>query len=277
MTGRICLPLRGKRISYNNGTRNIRISADGGESIVVLNDGSSSTQRFLRATAGIAVAAQDGTTGYSTTNGGNTIDAMDLSSLARSVVASGDGSPNEIALLGKTAYVSNSGGSVVTIVDTASGSRLASVPVGSGGYGIAAKADGSGVYVANNSDSTVSLIDVATNRVTKTIPVAKQPECLAMAPDGRLLYVDNVNAGSISVIETATDTVEHTSALPDHGGRGLAVRRTGSSCSCRTAGRSRSWRSADAICAASGYGDMWCFRLGVARRRRGWGRCVPGS
>jgi len=60
------------------------------------------------------------------------------------------------------------------VIDTATGTKLGSIPVGQGGPtlnggGIAASPDGSRVYVVNGVDRTVSLISALTNTVVGTI------------------------------------------------------------------------------------------------------------
>lgn len=83
----------------------------------------------------------------------------------------------------------------------------ATVPVGSGPFGVAINASGTNVYVANWDSNDVSVIDTATNTVIATVPVGKEPKGVAVTPDGTKVYVTNTNSSTVSVIDTATNIV----------------------------------------------------------------------
>ncbi|MFC8447915.1 IPT/TIG domain-containing protein [Kitasatospora sp. NPDC057223] len=113
------------------------------------------------------------------------------------------------------AYVTNLRGNSVSVIDTASGTVTATVPVGRFPEGVTQSPDASRVYVVNDGDNTVSVIDTATNTVTATVPVGAVPGPAAVSPDGSLLYVgDNIApaVGGVTVIDTATNTVTATFA-----------------------------------------------------------------
>jgi YVTN family beta-propeller protein len=116
------------------------------------------------------------------------------------------------------AYVlgDRAGTDLVTVIDTATGTKVTSIPVGSGGPalfggGIAAAPDGARVYVVNITDQTVSVIDTMTNTPIATFSSGPEPTTLAVSPDGSRLYVGNRASGSsqaaIRVIGTATGAV----------------------------------------------------------------------
>jgi YVTN family beta-propeller protein len=69
------------------------------------------------------------------------------------------------------AYVTNRGSNSVSVIDTASNTVVATIPVGAFPEGVAITPDGTRAYVTNESN-TVSVIDTATNTVVATIPVA---------------------------------------------------------------------------------------------------------
>ena len=126
------------------------------------------------------------------------------------------------------AYIANRSSATVSVIDTATNAVTATVPVGSGPFGVAVSPDGSRVYVSNQNDSTVSVIDTATNTVTATVPVGSRPEGVAVSPDGSRVYVGNGLSGTVSVIDTTTNTVSATVTV-DHGGPiGVAVNPDGS-------------------------------------------------
>ena len=62
------------------------------------------------------------------------------------------------------------------MIDTATDTVSATIPVGLAPLGVAVKPDGSKAYVANRSANTVSVIDTATNTVIGSpIPVGNNP------------------------------------------------------------------------------------------------------
>jgi YVTN family beta-propeller protein len=103
-------------------------------------------------------------------------------------------------------------GSTVYITNTVDGtvSVIDTIPVGSLPLGVAVTPDGSKVYVANIGDNNVSVIAAATNTVTATIPVGGDPNGVVLSPDGSTVYVANLRSGTVSVIDTASNTVVDT-------------------------------------------------------------------
>lgn len=81
---------------------------------------------------------------------------------------------------GTRVYVADSGSGFgsfygVSVLDTASNTVIATVPVGRQPYGVAVNPTGTRVYVANNLDNNVSVIDTATNTVIDTVAVGTWP------------------------------------------------------------------------------------------------------
>ncbi len=106
------------------------------------------------------------------------------------------------------AYVgSNVGGNSVKVIDTATNTVVATVPMDATPGGIAVSPDGSRVYVTPYS---IKVIDTATNTVTATIPNLGTTFSPTVSPDGTRLYVSNYVCGGCSnivqVIDTATNT-----------------------------------------------------------------------
>ena len=71
--------------------------------------------------------------------------------------------------LAQNAYITNSGDNTVSVFSTRSGTVIATIPVGSGPYGVAVSS--TRAYVANSGDGTVSVIDIATNTNIATINI----------------------------------------------------------------------------------------------------------
>lgn len=103
---------------------------------------------------------------------------------------------------GDVLYVTNAGGTSVTVLDPATGLTTSTINVGSYPYGIALTPDNSRAYVSNNGDSSVSVIDTASRLVTATIQLSGGAYRVAVSPDGRRAYVTNSGANTVSVINT---------------------------------------------------------------------------
>ena len=94
------------------------------------------------------------------------------------------------------------------MIDTATNTVIATIPVGIGPRGVAVTPDGSKVYVTDSSRlGHVSVIDTATNTVIATIPVGIGPRGVAVTPDGRKVYVANSGSNNVFVIDTASNLV----------------------------------------------------------------------
>jgi YVTN family beta-propeller protein len=109
--------------------------------------------------------------------------------------------------LAQNAYITNIRADTVSVLNTASNTVTATIPVGFFPTGVAVSPDGRTVYVANENSGTVSVIDTATNTVSATIPVGNEPFGVAVSPNGRMVYVANEYSDSVSVIDTANNTV----------------------------------------------------------------------
>src|SRR5262249_40144833 len=87
---------------------------------------------------------------------------------------------------GTHAYVAAPGVfSKVSVIDTATNTVVANVPVGGFPEGVAITPDGTHAYVTTPvivGDGTVSVIDTATNTVVATVPVGHFPEGVAITP-----------------------------------------------------------------------------------------------
>ena len=109
------------------------------------------------------------------------------------------------ALAQTRAYVTDSLSDTVSVIDTASASVIATVPVGSRPGAVAVTPNGNFAYVVNQFGSTVSVISAATNTVVANIALAASAREIAITPDGASAYA--VGFSSITVIDTATNTV----------------------------------------------------------------------
>jgi YVTN family beta-propeller protein len=110
----------------------------------------------------------------------------------------------------RTAYVFNDGAVTVSVIDEATRTVTATIPVGHDPWGVAVDPATRTAYVTNASDGTVSVIDEATRTVTATIPVGHRPVAVAVDSAARTGYVTNAGGDTVSVIDEATRTVTAT-------------------------------------------------------------------
>ena len=68
------------------------------------------------------------------------------------------------------AYVANASSDTASVIDTATNTVTATVPVGDGPVGVAVTPDGARAYVTNVASGTVSVIATADNSVVTTVP-----------------------------------------------------------------------------------------------------------
>jgi YVTN family beta-propeller protein len=128
------------------------------------------------------------------------------------MLAMGLGAMAPAAQAAPFAYVANTTGNSVSVIDTATNKIVGSpIPVGTNPEWDAVTPDGKHVYVTNINSASVSVIATATNTVIATIPVGSFPIGVAITPDGTHAYVANNGSKSISVIYTATNKVVGTS------------------------------------------------------------------
>ena len=105
----------------------------------------------------------------------------------------------------------------VSVINTATNSLAATVPVGDFAVGVVVSPSGKYVYVTNRDDNTVSVIDTSTNAVTATIPVTGGPYGVAISTNGSHLYVTDYYSDTVTVIatgNTVTTTKTTTKTLP---------------------------------------------------------------
>ncbi|MDA2891027.1 beta-propeller fold lactonase family protein [Mycolicibacterium sp. BiH015] len=118
--------------------------------------------------------------------------------------------PSGVAITESRVYVANSTGKSVSVIDRATGSAVATVPVAGTAVAVAVSPNGSKAYVTLKSASKVAVIDTATNRVVATISVGLSPTGVVVSPNNSRVYVTNVGSGSISVIDAVTNKVVKT-------------------------------------------------------------------
>ena len=123
---------------------------------------------------------------------------------------------------GTRAYVTNFNSNTVSVINTATNTVIATIPVGSGPQGVAVSPDSTRAYVTNFNSNTVSVINTATNTVIAMTPVGSAPSGVAVAE------IDSI-APSVTLVTPAQGAVYSILDNPvadyscaDPGGSGLA-------------------------------------------------------
>jgi YVTN family beta-propeller protein len=129
-------------------------------------------------------------------------------------------SPVDVKLThdGKRLYVVCQGTNELAVVDSASRTVIARIPVGSVPRGLTLSSDEKRAYVTNSWSDTVSEIDTTALRVTRTLPAGFEPSGVIAGSSGGLLYVANRIGNDISIVDLRTG--QDTQRLA--GGRGAS-------------------------------------------------------
>lgn len=118
---------------------------------------------------------------------------------------------------GTRLYVTNPMPNTVSVINTATNTVIATVPMAAGGFprGVAVRPDGLFAYVVLQGSSSVAVIDTGTNTVSATIPLTagSDPFNIAFLSDGSKAYVTETLTGQVRVIDPATNTVTGTIAV----------------------------------------------------------------
>jgi len=105
---------------------------------------------------------------------------------------------------GSTLAVANNLANTVDLVDVASRTITASVPVGSFPYGALFSRDGRNVFVSNWADATISVVSATTHAVTATIGVGNHPSTMILRGSSQLVVADS-NSDAVSLVDTRTN------------------------------------------------------------------------
>ena len=105
-------------------------------------------------------------------------------------------------------FVPNHGDGTVSVIDAATNTVAATVPVGADPLGTAIDPQGGSAYVTNQvAAGTVSIIDAASSTVAATVAVGSGPSGIALKLPGTKLYVANRDDKTVSVLDVASARV----------------------------------------------------------------------
>jgi YVTN family beta-propeller protein len=108
--------------------------------------------------------------------------------------------------LAQNAYITNNVSNSVSVINTATNTVIATIPIGYGDLGVSVSPDGGRVYIGSAGINIVGVIETATNTVIATIPSGPTAG-IATSQDGRRVYAANFYDQTLSVIDTKTNTV----------------------------------------------------------------------
>jgi YVTN family beta-propeller protein len=159
--------------------------------------------------------------------GGNTVSVLNLTynTLQQTISHSSFNEPYTVSInpAGTKAYVTNSGGSTVTLIDLATNTVTGTITGFDGPSGFAITPDGNYAYVNNygaaggagsGNGTTIRVVNLNTNSIVgSALTVGQAPAALAITPDGSKVYVvsyvdGNLGTGTISIIHTSNNSVQ---------------------------------------------------------------------
>ena len=132
------------------------------------------------------------------------------------------------------AYVCNSSGNTVTVLDLVAFTTTATIPVGTKPQYCAMAPSGNEVWVSNQNSNNVSVISTVSNTVVATIAGFNTPETLGFSNDGTTAYVLNA-AGTIQQVTVATRVLGSLFSLT-HPGAVIAMNPTANSMAAAESG-----------------------------------------
>lgn len=103
-------------------------------------------------------------------------------------------------------YVTNNGSGTVSVIDGASDSVVATIPVGSNPYGVTVDEAQREVFVANYLSDNVSIINATRNVVAGSFPAGQGPVDVVWDATTGLLYVSNRYSDNLTVLNPTLDT-----------------------------------------------------------------------
>lgn len=103
----------------------------------------------------------------------------------------------------RRAFVANIGSGTVTVIDLASGEKLADIETGEGAEGIAVRPGSGEIWVGNRAADTLSVLDAASLEIVAEVPCPGFPIRLAFTPDGDRLLVSAARSGELVLFDAA--------------------------------------------------------------------------
>jgi YVTN family beta-propeller protein len=110
-------------------------------------------------------------------------------------------------------YVAEPNANHISVINNATNSVVAIIPVGSQPWSMAVDTVANLIYVANLGSGSVSVINGATNTVINTIPLGTSPWGIALNQPAGKLYVTDATTNDLYIVNTTTETLITTVAV----------------------------------------------------------------
>jgi YVTN family beta-propeller protein len=107
-----------------------------------------------------------------------------------------------VAAQDKSAYVTNSMGDNLSVVDLEEKKVVDTIATGKMPHGLRPSPNGREIYVADVNGNAVSVIDVGQSKEVARIPTGRTPVQVAFTPDGRFAYTSLRDENRVAVIDT---------------------------------------------------------------------------
>ena len=118
----------------------------------------------------------------------------------------GDG-PSGVAALANHIYVSNQGDDNASVIDGATNTVTAIVPVAQGPSSVAVNPTTNRIYMANWWSASMSVIDGESNTLVATIALDSSPDAVAVNSTKNRVYVASGWRNSVSIIDADTNAI----------------------------------------------------------------------
>jgi len=104
-------------------------------------------------------------------------------------------------------YVTHFYDGLVSVIDVATGTVVATITVGGAPWSVAMTPDGSRAYVANYGSPSIAVIDTTSNAIIGTVNVGGSSNGVVVSPDGTRAYVAVRAIQTVAVLDTSTNAV----------------------------------------------------------------------
>jgi YVTN family beta-propeller protein len=116
---------------------------------------------------------------------------------------------------GTYAYVTNQFSSNVGVIDLATNTQVATIPVSGDPFRVRLSPDGGSLFVTGNADS-LFIIDVQSREITGRLGIGQDANGLALDRIRNRLYVSNQSDGTISEVDLTSNTLTRTINVGGH-------------------------------------------------------------
>jgi YVTN family beta-propeller protein len=141
--------------------------------------------------------------------------ALPSTALGKSIGVGSVPTDVEVDRTGTYAYVTNQFSSNVGVIDLATETQAATIPVSGDPYRAMLSPDGASLFVTGNADS-LFIVDVAARAIIARLAVGLDANGLVADYTGKRLYVSNQSDGTVAEVDLTTNTVAGSLPIGGH-------------------------------------------------------------